>query len=149
MWVFGSANNGGSPGASDWTKFVAANPDIIVVTPNHRGGRFGSIDLRQLEGYENYRDAKGYNPYDVSNNIARLDILAALKCGLHKNIAAFAVTRMDVSIADSLSGFDSQSRRDADAGIRSLLAQVSESGIFPPGTAADALRSSPTGWRQG
>ncbi len=103
MWVFGSANTGGSPELSNWTKFVAANPDIIVVTPNHRGGRFGSIDLRQLEGYENYRNAKGYNPYDVSNNIARLDILAALKW-IHKNIAAFGGNPKDVSIGGQSSG---------------------------------------------
>jgi len=103
MWVFGSANMGGSPNASDWTNFVAANPDIIVVTPNHRGGRFGSIDLRQLQGYENYRDAKGYNPYDVSNNIARLDILEALKW-INKNIAAFGGNPNDVSIGGQSSG---------------------------------------------
>jgi para-nitrobenzyl esterase len=108
MWVFGSANSGGSPGGNpgapiDWTKFVAANPDIIVVTPNHRGGRFGSIDLRQLTGYENYRDANGYNPYDVSNNIARLDILEVLKW-INENIAAFGGNPNDVSIGGHSSG---------------------------------------------
>ena len=103
MWIFGSANSGGSPSASNWTKFVAANPDIIVVTPNHRGGRFGSIDLRQLAGYENYRDANGKNPYDVSNNIARLDILEVLKW-INENIAAFGGNPNDVSIGGHSSG---------------------------------------------
>jgi para-nitrobenzyl esterase len=103
MWIFGSANNGGSPSASDWTQFVAANPDIIVVTPNHRGGRFGSIDLRQLEGYDAYTDENGYNPYDVSNNIARLDILEVLKW-INENIAAFGGNPNDVSIGGHSSG---------------------------------------------
>jgi para-nitrobenzyl esterase len=103
MWLFGSANMGGSPSASNWTNFVAANPDIIVVTPNYRGGRFGSIDLRQLAGYENYRDANGYNPYDVSNNIARLDVLEVLKW-INKNIAAFSGDPNGVSIGGHSSG---------------------------------------------
>jgi carboxylesterase type B len=103
MWIFGSANNGGRTNASNWTNFVAANPDIIVVTPNHRGGRFGSIDLRQLEGYENYTDENGYNPYDVSNNIARLDALEVLKW-INENIAAFGGNPNDVSIGGQSSG---------------------------------------------
>jgi para-nitrobenzyl esterase len=103
MWLFGSSNLGGSPSSSNWTKFVAANPDIIVVTPNYRGGRFGSTDLRQLQGYENYRDANGYNPYDVSNNIARLDVLEALKW-IKKNIAAFGGDPKGVSIGGHSSG---------------------------------------------
>lgn len=103
MWIFGSANNGGRTNASNWTNFVAANPDIIVVTPNHRGGRFGSIDLRQLEGYEDYTDENGYNPYDVSNNIARLDALEVLKW-INENIAAFGGNPNDVSIGGQSSG---------------------------------------------
>ena len=137
MWIFGSSNMGGSPSASNWTNFVAANPDIIVVTPNHRGGRFGSIDLRQLQGYENYRDAKGYNPYDVSNNIARLDVLEALKW-INENIAAFGGNPKDVSIGGHSSGSNLCLAVHADAGIRALLAEVSEPGILPPGQQPDA-----------
>ena len=103
MWIFGSANNGGSPASSNWTEFVAANPDIIVVTPNHRGGLIGSIDLRQLEGYDAYTDANGHNPYDASNNIARLDVLEVLKW-INENIAAFGGNPNDVSIGGQSSG---------------------------------------------
>jgi para-nitrobenzyl esterase len=103
MWLFGSANAGGSPSASDWAKFVAYNPDIIVVTPNYRGGRYGSIDLRKLQGYNNYKDASGHNPYDVSNNVARLDVLEALKW-INENIAAFGGDPNDVSIGGHSSG---------------------------------------------
>ena len=56
-----------------------------------------------MQGYENYRDAKGYNPYDVSNNIARLDVLEALKW-INKNIAAFGGNPNDVSIGGHSSG---------------------------------------------
>ena len=56
-----------------------------------------------MQGYENYRDAKGYNPYDVSNNIARLDVLEVLKW-IKKNIAAFGGNPNDVSIGGHSSG---------------------------------------------
>jgi len=104
MWLFGSANTGGSPDSSDWTKFVEANPDIIVVTPNYRGGRFGTINLRQLDGYDRYKDpVTGINPYDVSNNIARLDVLECLKW-INQNIAAFGGNPNDVSMGGQSSG---------------------------------------------
>lgn len=105
MWVFGSANNGGAVGSPDWTNFVKENPGIIVVTPTHRGGRYGSLDLSQLEGYNDdiYKDENGQNRYRFSNNLARLDILEVLKW-INENIEAFGGNKNDVSIGGQSSG---------------------------------------------
>ncbi|HJA63859.1 MAG TPA: CocE/NonD family hydrolase [Candidatus Intestinimonas stercoravium] len=98
MWQYGSAQKGGVTSKSDWTNFVAENPDIIVVTPNHRGGFWGSIDLSSLDGYEEQKDI-----YQYSNNLARLDLLACLKW-IDQNIAAFGGDPDDVTIGGQSSG---------------------------------------------
>jgi len=105
MWVFGSANMGGAVGNPDWTNFVKANPNIIVVTPTHRGGRYGSLDLSQLIGYNDpkYLDENGENIYRFSNNLARLDILEVLKW-INENIEAFGGNKNDVAIGGQSSG---------------------------------------------
>ena len=110
MWIFGSANMGGSLNARDgdgpaydWSNFVKANPGIIVVTPTHRGGALGSIDLSVLPDYEDYKDANGEPLYRYANNIARLDILEVLKW-INANIAAFGGNPNDVSIGGQSSG---------------------------------------------
>ncbi len=102
MWVFGSANMGGSAN-SNWANFVEANPGIIVVTPTHRGGALGSIDLSQLKDYDKYVDANGENIYRFANNLARLDILEVLKW-INENIADFGGNPDDVSIGGQSSG---------------------------------------------
>lgn len=98
MWQYGSAQMGGVTSKSDWTQFVAENPDIIVVTPNHRGGFWGSIDLSALEGYQAQAET-----YKYSNNLARLDLLECLKW-INGNIAAFGGDPDDVTIGGQSSG---------------------------------------------
>lgn len=98
MWQYGSAQKGGVTSRSYWANFVAENPDIIVVTPNHRGGFWGSIDLSTLEGYEEQKDV-----YQYSNNLARLDLLACLKW-INQNISAFGGNPDDVTIGGQSSG---------------------------------------------
>ena len=98
VWQYGSAQMGGSTSKTDWSRFVEENPDIIVVTPNHRGGFWGSIDLSSLEGYDEVKDT-----YKYSNNLARLDILECLKW-VNKNIAAFGGNPNDVTIGGHSSG---------------------------------------------
>ncbi|MBQ9890851.1 MAG: carboxylesterase family protein [Firmicutes bacterium] len=102
MWVFGSANMGGRV-TSDWTNFVKNYPGIIVVTPTHRGGALGSIDLSVLEDYDDYTDASGFNKYQYANNLARLDILQVLKW-INQNIADFGGDPNNVSIGGQSSG---------------------------------------------
>ena len=98
MWQYGSAQNGGTTSRTNWSNFVAENPDIIVVTPNHRGGFWGSVDLSGLEGYEAVEET-----YKYSNNLARLDLLACLKW-INQNIAAFGGNPDDVTIGGQSSG---------------------------------------------
>lgn len=98
MWQYGSAQKGGVTSKSYWANFVAENPDIIVVTPNHRGGFWGSIDLSALEGYEEQKET-----YQYSNNLARLDLLACLKW-INQNISAFGGNPDDVTIGGQSSG---------------------------------------------
>jgi len=96
MYVYGGAQIGGSNQSLDWSNFVAANPDIIVVTPNHRVGFWGSLDLSQLEGYKP-------EVYKYSNNLARLDLLQCLKW-INENISAFGGNPNDVTIGGHSSG---------------------------------------------
>lgn|GEM_PF-313764 len=98
MYQYGSAQLGGSNATQQFKNFVEKNPDIIVVTPNHRGGFFGSIDLSQLEGYEKVADK-----YKYSNNLSRLDLLACLKW-INANISAFGGDPNDVTIGGHSSG---------------------------------------------
>ncbi len=98
MYQYGSAQAGGTNARCQYKNFVEKNPDIIVVTPNHRGGFFGSIDLSQLEGYDAVAE-----DYKYSNNLARLDLLACLKW-IHENIEAFGGDPNDVTIGGHSSG---------------------------------------------
>lgn len=98
VWQYGSAQAGGSTEKTDWSNFVKENPDIIVVTPNHRGGFWGSIDLSCLEGYDEVEET-----YKYSNNLARLDLLECLKW-VNKNIASFGGNPDDVTIGGHSSG---------------------------------------------
>ena len=98
MWQYGCGQRGGDTANHDWSGFVAENPDIIVVTPNHRGNFWGSIDLSQLQGYDAVADK-----YQYSNNLARLDLLTCLKW-INKNIAAFGGNPKDVTIGGQSSG---------------------------------------------
>ena len=92
VWVFpgmqiigsnqGSIDVGNHHGKSfDASGLVADNDDIIVVVPNYRVGVFGSANLTVLPDYD---PAK----YAASNNLARTDILHALKW-IHENIESF------------------------------------------------------------
>ncbi len=105
MWIFGSANSGGATSNSNWAEFVQENPGIIVVTPNHRGGLYGSLDLSQLEGYDDPAnlDANGENIYRYSNNIARMDVLEVLKW-INANIEDFGGNKNSVAIGGQSSG---------------------------------------------
>lgn len=98
MWQYGCGQRGGDNKNYDWTGFVEKNPDIIVVTPNHRGNFWGSIDLSALEGYSDVADT-----YRQSNNLARLDLLACLKW-INQNIAGFGGNPSDVTIGGQSSG---------------------------------------------
>lgn len=95
MYQYGCGQRGGSNATQDWTKFVAENPDIIVVTPNHRGGFFGSLDLSVLDGWT--------EDYKYSNNLARIDLLNVLKW-INTNIETFGGDRNDVTIGGHSSG---------------------------------------------
>ena len=98
MWQFGSAQMGGEMSRHHYENFVKENPDIIVVTSNHRGNIWGSLDLSLLEGYEE-KEAL----YRYSNNLTRLDLLTCLQW-IHENIAFFGGDPEDVTIGGHSSG---------------------------------------------
>ncbi len=81
VWVYGGAY---IKGGASYEKFsgdmmIEENPDLILVTVNYRLGVFGSLNLSSVDKDGEYR---------YSNNLARLDLKAALKW-VHDNIAAF------------------------------------------------------------
>lgn len=81
VWAHGGAY---IVGGTSWSGFngdlmVRENPDVILVTVPYRLGVFGALNLSRL-------DLDGR--YKYSNNLARLDLQAALKW-VHENIAAF------------------------------------------------------------
>lgn len=91
VWVFpgmqiigsnqGSVDVGSHHGKLyDASALVADHDDIIVVIPNYRVGIFGSANLSFLPDYD--------EKYSSSNNLARTDLILALKW-IHENIAAF------------------------------------------------------------
>ncbi|MCC8059263.1 MAG: carboxylesterase family protein [Clostridiales bacterium] len=91
VWVFpgmqiigsnqGSVDVGNHHGKSyDASGLVAEHEDLIVVIPNYRVGIFGSVNLSTMPDFE--------EKYRCSNNLARTDLLHALKW-IHENIAAF------------------------------------------------------------
>lgn len=60
-------------------KLVKAHPELIVIAPNYRVGVLGSLNLSSLDPDEVYK---------YSNNLALLDLIAALKW-TNQNIEAF------------------------------------------------------------
>ncbi len=58
---------------------IKVHPELLVVAPNYRVGVLGSINLSSIDPEGKYR---------YSNNLALLDIIAALRW-THENIAAF------------------------------------------------------------
>ncbi|MBR0086154.1 MAG: carboxylesterase/lipase family protein [Lachnospiraceae bacterium] len=98
FWQFGSAQMGGTMDRHHYENFVKENPDIIVVTTNHRGNVWGSLDLSLLEGYEEKEEL-----YNASNNLTRLDLLACLQW-VHQNIACFGGDPEDITIGGHSSG---------------------------------------------
>lgn len=63
----------------DGANFVAAKPDIVMVTVGYRTGLMGFVDLSYLDGGEDYPDAP---------NLGLLDQIEALRW-IQRNIAAF------------------------------------------------------------
>ena len=63
----------------DGQRFVAANPDIVLVTVGYRTGLMGFVDLSYLKGGEEYPDAP---------NLGILDQIEALRW-IRDNIRAF------------------------------------------------------------
>ena len=98
FWQYGSAQVGGSDARHNYEEFVKANQDIIVVTTNHRGNVYGSLDLSVLSGDEGKESL-----YEASNNLARLDLLEALKW-VHENIAKFGGDPESITIGGHSSG---------------------------------------------
>ena len=91
VWVFpgmqilgsnqGSVDAGSHHGKSyDASGLVSEHDDIIVVIPNYRVGILGSVNMSFLPDYD--------EKYKYSNNLARTDLLQALKW-IHENIEAF------------------------------------------------------------
>lgn len=81
FWIYGGSYIQGynAKGVYLPYEFVKAHPDILVVAPNYRVGVLGSLNLSALTGEEKYRK---------SNNLALLDLVAALRW-VNKNIADF------------------------------------------------------------
>lgn len=82
----------------DPTTLVLEHPDVIVVVANIRVSYFGCIDLSLFPDYDDVRDT-----YQYSNNLMRLDYLAALKW-VAQNIAAFGGNPENVTIGGQSAG---------------------------------------------
>ena len=78
----------------DGTRFVAQNPDVILVTVAYRFGLMGNVNFSQLP------DGKDYAG---SENLALLDQIAALKW-LQRNVAAFGGDPKRVTIFGESAG---------------------------------------------
>lgn len=95
----------------DGKNFVAAHPDIILVTVGYRVGLLGFIDLSYVEGGEEFPDAP---------NLGLLDQIEALRW-IRKNIKAFGGNPDNVTIFGESAG----------GGSVSLLPIISEAkGLF-------------------
>lgn len=90
VWVYGGAyiKGGASRPMYNGDLLVQENPDIILVTVNYRLGVFATMNLSKLDAQGKYR---------FSNNLAQLDLQAALKW-VHENIANFGGNPDNVTI---------------------------------------------------
>lgn len=90
VWVYGGAyiKGGASRELFHGDLMIGENPDLILVTINYRLGVFGSLNLSAIDKSGEYR---------YSNNLARLDLKAALKW-VHENIAAFGGNPDNVTV---------------------------------------------------
>ena len=93
------------------SRFVAAHPEILVVAPNYRVGVLGSLNLSSLTSAPEYA---------CSNNLALLDILAALEW-TRNNIAAFGGDAASVTLYGHSAGSNA---------ISHLLAMPRAKGLF-------------------
>ena len=90
LWVYGGAyiKGGASRELFRGDRMIGENPDLILITVNYRLGVFGSLNLSAIDLAGEYR---------CSNNLARLDLKAALKW-VHENIAEFGGNPDNVTV---------------------------------------------------
>lgn len=90
VWVYGGAyiKGGASRPMYSGDLMIEENPEIILVTVNYRLGVFATMNLSRLDPEGEYR---------YSNNLAQLDLRAALKW-VHDNIANFGGNPDNVTI---------------------------------------------------
>lgn len=90
VWVYGGAyiKGGASREMFHGDRMIGENPDLILVTINYRLGVFGSLNLSEIDKTGEYR---------YSNNLARLDLQAALKW-VQENISAFGGNPDNVTV---------------------------------------------------
>lgn len=93
------------------SQFVAAHPEIVVVAPNYRVGVLGSLNLSPLSNDDTYR---------YSNNLALLDIVAALEW-TKENISAFGADAGQVTMYGHSAGSNA---------ISHLMAMPRAKGLF-------------------
>lgn len=93
------------------SRFVAEHPDILVIAPNYRVGVLGSLNLSSLTQAPEYA---------CSNNLALLDIIAALEW-TRNNIAAFGGDTSRITIYGHSAGSNA---------ISHLLAMPRAKGLF-------------------
>ena len=100
----------------DGQNFVAAHPDVVLVTVNYRIGLMGFIDFSQVKGGEAYAE---------SGNLGLLDQISALRW-VRRNIAQFGGDPDNVTIFGESAG----------AGSVSLLPMIEDAkGLFRRGIA--------------
>ncbi|MBQ9067063.1 MAG: carboxylesterase/lipase family protein [Clostridia bacterium] len=78
----------------DGQNFVAAHPDVVLVTVEYRTGILGFMDFSEVEGGDAYRE---------SGNLGMLDMACALRW-IHNNIAAFGGDPDQVTIFGESAG---------------------------------------------
>lgn len=90
VWVHGGSYIKGGASHPDFygDLLVTENPDILMVSVSYRLGVLGSLNLSKLDPDGEYR---------FSNNLARLDLQAALQW-IHENIAAFGGDPANVTL---------------------------------------------------
>lgn len=68
--------------------FIKSHPEVLVIAPNYRVGVLGSLNLSSLHPGEDYK---------FSNNLALLDLIAALRW-VNQNIEAFGGDPQNVTL---------------------------------------------------